>query len=515
MPHAPPLPPSRSTLATTVARMRRLLLATIVGLLLLGLVACSSGGSGSLGSIPGGTSTTARHAATDSGTSGAGKYKITWKSCGRNQCGTLQVPVYYSAPTGKQLRLALVKLPAQDKKHDLGPLLVNPGGPGASGIELAVSNSWTKAVRDHFDIIGFDPRGVGASNEVTCGIPVAQLYHVDYVPDTPAETQALLDVSDKYVSDCEAKYADLLPHLGTRDVARDMESIRIGLGTDKISYLGYSYGTSIGQTYLAMFPTHVRSMVLDGIVDLNQTGIQSAQGQGIAFEHLLDQFETWCTARPSCKANPDPAGLVKRVYDKTQQGTIPAPDANRPLGPGEFQLGVIQPLYGGEDGYPQLASALADADKGDGSALVGLADQYLSSGGTEIYFAVSCLDQSWPHDPQAIIAAGQAIQPQAPYLGEATVTDYIRCALWPTPPQPLATPDAPQAPPIVVISTTNDPATPYQNGVALAQAQPGAMLLTHDGDAHTIYSQGDSCVDDKVDAYLVDGTKLPAGARCS
>jgi pimeloyl-ACP methyl ester carboxylesterase len=483
--------------------------------LLFVLSACSTSGQGLGASSSTEAPTSSTSSAGSSTTAGSTPTpKIAWHSCGSRECGTLRVPLDYSKPNGRSIELGLVKIPARKKSSYKGPLLVNPGGPGASGIELAESLPWSSAIRDHFDVIGFDPRGVGESTKITCGIPVEQLYHVDYVPDSQAELQQLLNVSNRYVDDCDAKYASVLPHLGTRDVARDMDSIRRGLGVDKIDYLGFSYGTSIGQAYVGMFPTHVRAMVLDGIVDLNQSGIQSAQGQGIAFEKLLDGFEAWCTARSGCAAGPDPKALVQRVYDKTQRGTIPAPEADRPFGPGEFQLGVIAPLYQGQAGYASLASALAAADHGDGSRMVDLADSYLSAGGTEIYFAVSCLDQSWPRDPNAIVAGGKAISAQAPLLGEATVTDYIRCALWPTPPQPLHTPTTSQAPPIVVISTTDDPATPYENGVRLARALPHAMLLSHTGSAHTIYGQGDSCVDDIVESYLVDLTPLPANAHC-
>ncbi len=477
-------------------------------------LACSSGSGSGLGHANKPASTTAATTSTPTTGPAGGPFRITWHGCGGSQCGSLQVPLDYAKPHGQMIELGLVKLPARKPSEDRGPLLVNPGGPGASGIELAESLPWSPQLRDHFDIIGFDPRGVGRSSKVTCGIPPEQLYHVDYVPDTPAETQALIDVSKRYVDDCQHKYRDVLPHLGTRDVARDMDSIRQALGAGKISYLGFSYGTAIGQAYIEQFPTRVRAMVLDGVVDLNQTGIQSAQGQGIAFEKLLDQFETWCTTQTACRARPDPAAVVKSVYDKTQRGTIPAPGADRPLGPGEFQLGVIDPLYSGEGGYASLSAALESADRGDGTALVEMADEYLSSGSTEIYFAVSCLDQSWPHDPQAIIDGGKAIRTQAPLLGEATVTDYIRCALWPATGKPLATPTNRDVAPVVVISTTNDPATPYENGVRLAKALPGAMLLTHEGTAHTAYGQGDDCVDSKVDAYLVDLTKIDPGARC-
>ena len=493
--------------------MRRRLPLLLAALLTVALTACSLSGKAHVvntdtGNDSGATTTTGKQAVSPS-------YTINWRTCGRNQCGTIQVPVDYSKPNGASLSLGLVDILARNQKNKVGPLLVNPGGPGASGIDLATSNPWDSAVRDNFDIIGFDPRGVGQSSKVSCGVSPEELYHVDYVPDTPAETQALVDVSKRYADDCEAKYPNLLPFLGTRDVARDMDAIRIGLGVDKISYLGYSYGTAIGQAYMAQFPTHVNRMVLDGIVDLNQSGIQGAQGQGIAFEKLLKDFESWCTSHSSCAARPDPAALVQRVYDKTQRGTIPAPEADRELGPGEFQLGTISPLYLGQQGYSQLADALADADNGDGSKMVDSADQYLSESSTEIYFAVSCLDQSWPRDPQAIIDGGKAIAGFAPILGEGTVTDYIRCAIWPATGQPLSTPTNADAPPTLVISTTDDPATPYQNGVNLAKLLPNAMLLTHNGSAHTIYGQGDSCVDNKVNAYLTKGTPITVGTTCN
>lgn len=439
---------------------------------------------------------------------------IAWHQCGTNQCGTLQVPVDYSKPNGATLRLAFVKIAARDQSSDDGPLLVDPGGPGASGIQLATVNPWPAAIRDHFDIIGFDPRGVGQSSALNCGIPPERLYHVDYVPDTPAETQQLLGVSTRYVDDCQAHYGSVLPHLGTRDVARDMDSIRRGLGVGKINYLGYSYGTAIGQEYADLFPTHIRAMVLDGVVDVAEPGIRNAQAQGRSFEHLLDLFDQWCQQTSTCAIQNNPSGVLKSVYDKTQHGTIPAPRADRPLGPGEFQLGVIDPLYQGQSGYPRLAAALAQADAGDGTALVALADEYLGGDGFEIYFAVSCLDFAWPHNPQAIIDAGKAIAPSAPIVGEATVTDYVRCGLWPTPPQPLTAPRAIGSPPILVVSTTNDPATPYRNGVQLVHQLPHGVLLTHDGEGHTIYAQGDQCIDRAVDSYLVSLQSPPNGSRC-
>jgi pimeloyl-ACP methyl ester carboxylesterase len=478
---------------------------------LLALLAGCSGGSGSTRSVGSATGPSTQSGAplsssstgADSVGSLAVAQKVSWRRChGRFECTTIKVPLDYAKPNGKTLSLAVVRLPARDQKHRIGSVLVNPGGPGASGIEFAEAQPLPSDILDRFDLVGFDPRGVGQSSPVTCG-DAEKLYAADPIPDDAAETSALVDASKAYIDACEAKFGDVLPHLGTRNVARDMDQIRIALDEPKISYVGFSYGTSIGQEYADLFPTRIRAMVLDGVVDVSQSGLAGAEAQGIAFQKALDNFVAYCKATPSCPLQPDPQAVINRVQAQTQAHPIPAPSADRPLGPGEFQLGVIEPLYS-RSSWPALARALAEAASGDGSDLVSLADDYLSIGGFEIYFAVSCLDSSWPTGkPQAVIEAGQSIAAQAPNVGEATVTDYIRCALWPTPPQPLTAPKATGSPTIVVVSTTNDPATPYENGVKLAKELPHAVLITHEGEGHTAYSQGDSCIDDAVDKYLL------------
>lgn len=448
--------------------------------------------------------------------------KITWRDCGSGQeCGTLRVPVDHTKPDGEQLQLALVRLPATDPSSRIGPLLVNPGGPGGSGIHLAENMLWSRRITRQFDIIGFDPRGVGESTPLACNDTLEQMYSLDPAPRTPAAIAELEKVSKTYVDGCAAKYRALMAHMGTRDVAADMDDIRVGLGVDKISYLGYSYGTSIGQVYADLFPTRIRAMVLDGVVRLGQPGLEAARDQGVAFDNDFKDFFARCKKDDPCPFGADPAKSFLAIREKVRAKALPTSDGDRKLTIGEFHLGVGQALYA-EFLWPRLERGLVDAAEGDGSAILDLADQYLGRklDGTyenlsEVYFAMSCLDWSWPDDPQAFLDAGRAVAKTSPYLAEGIITDYIRCAYWPTPPQPLTPPQAKGSPLIVVVSTTKDPATPYANGVDLAQLLPDAALITKVGSTHTAYGHGDSCIDDAVESYLVSLNRPAANLRCT
>lgn len=448
----------------------------------------------------------------DTGAGSGTRPKLKWRSCDAHfQCATLTVPVDYDQPDGATLQLALVRHRATNPDKRIGSLVVNPGGPGGSGIDLAESLWLGEDIDARFDLVGFDPRGVGRSTPIECHDNLQELYAADPAPATPAATAHLLAVSKTFVNTCAERYRDLLPHLGTRDVARDLDRIRAALGDEKLTYLGYSYGTSIGQVYADLFPTKVRAVVLDGVVRLGESGLDAATSQAFAFEQALDAFLLDCTKSSSCPLGDNPGATIDRVIARARRKPIPAPGADRPLGPGELQLGVGQALYS-KQLWPVLRQALVSADKGDGSGLVALADQYLqrnSDGsypnGFEVYFAVSCLDWDWPRDPERIFNQGRLVAERAPRLGEGIVTDYVRCAMWPTPPQPLTAPKAVGSPTILVVSTTGDPATPYANGVDLAHALPHGALITYRGEGHTIYGQGNRCVDDKVNTYLMTG----------
>ncbi|HEY7939910.1 MAG TPA: alpha/beta fold hydrolase, partial [Acidimicrobiales bacterium] len=223
--------------------------ATFVAVLAALLAACSvhvAANSGPSTSAGGGTTPgTSGSSPTTSGTK-----SISWTSCDSSfECATVQVPVDYAHPDGPKLSIALVKVPASDPSKRIGSLLVNPGGPGGSGIDLAEGNPWPSDIHERFDVVGFDPRGVGRSSPLDCHRTLAEMYHSDPTPRTAPETSHLLQESRTFVRNCATAYRALLPHLGTRDVARDLDQIRVALGESKLNYLGYSYGTSIGQVY--------------------------------------------------------------------------------------------------------------------------------------------------------------------------------------------------------------------------------------------------------------------------
>jgi pimeloyl-ACP methyl ester carboxylesterase len=440
---------------------------------------------------------------------------IEWDDCGSVECATLEVPLDYDDPDGDTIELYVVRTPASGER--IGALFINPGGPGASGAEYAELLPYVlpSRITEHFDIVGVDPRGVGGSSPISCGVPADELYGADPTFEDAADEAAYLDVSERYVDDCDAQYGELLAYVGTTDVARDMDVVRAAMGDDQLSYLGYSYGTVIGQVYADLFPDRVRAMVLDGVVELGPTGLELADEQAAGFETALARFVEHCDDDDGCATSGGTLDAVEEVLALAEEGDgIPAPGADRPAGPGEANLGISYALYS-ESLWGQLADALVEALDGDGSSLVDLADGYIGIGAFEVYFAVNCLDFAWPTgDPDAFFAQGKATAEDSPHFGEAIVNDYVRCADWPVPPEPLEPVTAPGTPPIVVVSTTGDPATPYEAGVAVAERLDHGVLVTNEGDGHTVVANGKPCIDDMVEAYLVDGEVPEDGLTC-
>lgn len=441
---------------------------------------------------------------------------IEWDDCSLGECASVEVPLDYSDPSGATIELGVARAPATGDR--IGALFVNPGGPGATATDFAATLAFLlpDAISEHFDIVGIDPRGVGDSAPIDCGIDAADLYRVDPTMEDDADRQTILDTSAEYVADCGAEYGDQLPFVSTRDVARDMDAVRAAMGDEQLSYLGFSYGTAIGQVYADLFPERVRAMVLDGVLELGPTGLELAAEQAAGFETALARWVEYCRAGEGCQTASDPLGAVEQVLALAEQpGGIPAPGADRSAGPGEANLGISLALYS-QSLWSQLDSALAAALDGDGSELVGLADQYIGIGDFEIYFAVNCMDFAWPTgDPQAFFDAAKATATTAPHFGEALVIDYIRCVDWPVAPTPLEPVSAPGTPPILVVSTTGDPATPYQGGVNVAEHLATGVLITNEGDGHTVVADGKPCIDDLVVAYLVDGDVPADGTTCA
>ncbi|MBX3314605.1 MAG: alpha/beta fold hydrolase [Actinobacteria bacterium] len=498
---------------------RRHLGAVLLATALVLPTACSASGPEDT-AASGSTTTAAPTTTTDGTTSEPGDLPIPaldWTPCGGPfECADLVVPVDYDDPTGPTTTIALNRRPAAQPSERIGAIAFNPGGPGASGKQLVQSLLIPEELRDRFDIVGFDPRGVGDSDPLECHSHLQEMYDADPTIEDAADEERYVEVSEEFVDECKEKYGDLLPHLGTANVARDLDRIRAALGDDQLNYVGFSYGTSIGQQYARLFPERVRTMVLDGVVDQTVDGLTAAAEQARGFEKALSNYASSCD-RDQCFADPTKT-VIARVISAAERTPIPAPGADRPATPGVINLGLGYALYS-EFLWDQLTAALGQADEdGDGTGLVELADGYLGrdgdgeySSGFEIYFAVSCLDSEWPDDVDDVFAAGKDAAKDSPTFGEAIVNDYARCALWPTPPQPLEPVPTDQAglAPVLVISTTGDPATPYENGVRVAEQLPGARLITYDGEGHTVAFQGVNCVDDAVIDYLLTA-EVPA-----
>jgi pimeloyl-ACP methyl ester carboxylesterase len=500
-----------------------------VALVLLASACSTSGGQGAEpeGGDPSATSTPGSPGSGTTGSEGTDEPgTIAWSDCGTSvgfECGSLTVPLDHDEPDGATIDLAVTRHRAEDPGRRLGVLLLNPGGPGASAVELA--QTWPRAgeLGDRFDIVGFDPRGVGGSSLLDCHTHLQDIYDADPTIDDEADRTEVLEASQAFVDECEQRHAELLPHLGTSDVARDMDAVRAALGEDQINYLGYSYGTSLGQEYARLFPTRVRAMILDGVVDHEGDGIATARAQAKGFATAFENYLASCDDDGCGFGGQAAIDVVDEVIAAAEQEPIASASADRPATPGVVSLAMAQALYS-QQLWGTLSRALRDAQDGDGSGLVDLADAYLGreddgsyASAFEVYFGVSCLDESWPQDPEAFFEAAEEAERETPRFGAAIVLDYIRCALWPADAAPLAPvpADTDDLPPILVVSTTGDPATPYENGVRVAEQLPEAVLLTNEGEGHTIVALGKPCIDEAATAYLVD-LELPAdGATCA
>jgi pimeloyl-ACP methyl ester carboxylesterase len=520
-----------------VARPRRdRLTALIVPVAAVVLVAsaCSlSGGPGFGEGVVAGatTSTTSTHStpggpATPSPTPPA---PPAWAPCSAGagptgfDCATISVPLDYRNPNAGSIALALDRQPATGTK--IGSLLVNPGGPGASGVDALSFEDrlLSPTVRAHFDVVGFDPRGVARSSPVTCvdGPALDRYLHLDPAPTTDAGWQALVAAAKTIDQACEAKSGPVLPFVGTENAARDMDQIRQALGDTRLNYLGFSYGTLLGATYADLFPTKVRTMALDGALDPAADPIAINIAQSAAFDKELNAFFADCAARASCAWRP--GGDLHTAFDALMARIRARPlpgSAGRTVGPGEALYGVILPLYD-RTSWPDLAVALNLADHGVGSLLLRYFDLYNNRNPDGSYgnqqaanSAVNCLDAPWPADPEVLRRDAALAASSAPEFGVADLYGGLTCVFWPVPAtgRPHAI-RAPGAPPIVVVGSTGDPATPYAQAQALAAELEHGVLITRVGDGHTGY-RSSACVRRAVDAYLVDLTAPANPTTC-
>ncbi len=450
---------------------------------------------------------------------------LVWRSCAAGDCATLRVPLDWARPAGEQIELALSRVRAGKPAQRIGSLLVNPGGPGAPGVEFApqVANILPRSITDRFDIVGWDPRGTGKSTAVDCGAHLDYLFAVDTAPDNPQELVALQSASRRFAQDCATRSPALLPHIASIDTVHDMDRIRAALGDPKLTYAGFSYGTYLGALYAQTYPEHVRAVILDGAIDPSLPAADVSIQQAKGFDQSLQAFFEYCARHTSCPFHH--GGDPRSAYEALRARVDRAPlrRGSRTLGPTQLDLGVAAPLYLGRGAYATLATALRAAEGGDPAALLGQADDFIGrrADGTydaewPAFLATSCLDG--PVLDAASTATLQARAAlEAPDFGAANVGLGYACSYWSVPPvnrEPTRV-VAPSAPPLVVIGTTGDPATPLAWADGLARQLGPATLVTVDGTTHTALLDGGACLEGMATRYLVDLVPPAPGLRCS
>ncbi len=449
--------------------------------------------------------------------------RVTWKKCGTDatptlQCGTLKVPLDYAKPRGRQITLALSRVPHTATKYQ-GPLLVNPGGPGGSGLSLAsfVASSLPKAVAAQYDVIGFDPRGVGASRPaLDCRPGHFDPVRPDSVPSTPAIEKANLDRAKAFAVACGRKYADLLPYIDTISAVKDMDSIRKSLGAKKINYFGYSYGTYLGQVYAKLFPGEVRRLVLDSIVDPDGVWYDANISQDYAFDARQKALMAWIAKyNATYKLGTDPAKVEARWY--AMRGELAKKPAGGKVGASELEDTFIPGGY--YNGYwPTLAGAFAAyANSGKTGPLV-KAYQSMAAidasgdNGYSVYAAVQCRDVSWPRDWNQWRKDNWTVYKKAPFMAWNNAWYNAPCAFWPTKSLKPVSVANDRLPPVLLFQATNDAATPYQGGVTVHRLLKHSSLVVEQGGGnHGISLSGNACLDKYLVKYLTDGT-VPRGS---
>jgi pimeloyl-ACP methyl ester carboxylesterase len=495
-------------------------------LLIAGCSTASSGHAGSAtASTPAGPGTSAAGVPAGSAGSppttiaGYDAQKLNWRACSNGfQCARLLVPFDYQRPAWRRFSLPVIKLPASDPARRIGSLVINPGGPGGSGISYALQarSVVSAAVRARFDVVGFDPRGVGSSVPAIHCLTGPQLdtyFATSDNPATAAELAAVVTQAKIFAQGCQQRSGALLPYVGTRDAARDMDVLRAALGDAKLTYLGKSYGTYLGAWYAQLFPSHVRALVLDGAVSPDESafGLNVVQAQG--FEVALRSFTANCVRLAVCPLGHGSvnAGIARLqgLLDQAARKPLISQIRNQPASAPLLLSGVTSALYS-KSYWQYLRAGLEGAFGGNGTLLVELGDLLVERGQSGQYSnlvdantAVNCLDRPWPRPLGAWRSAADAAAKAAPQFGGPIMWGSLPCAYWPLrgeAPVPL---HAAGAPPILVVGTTRDPATPFRWAQALAQSLKSGVLLGWNGDGHTAYLMGSTCVDTAVDSYLI------------
>lgn len=446
--------------------------------------------------------------------------RIKWRTCYDTlKCADVLVPIDYTNIKLGTFRISMLKYEASNKEDRIGSLIVNPGGPGASGVEYAYQAEYilSPQVLALYDIVGFDPRGVGRSAPIRCltDDETDANYASDPKPDNPQEFDAMVKETQDYVEKCEKNTKNLTAY-GTENTARDLDLIRAVLGDKKLNYLGKSYGTYLGTIYAQLFPDTVGRIVLDGAIDPAATPLQQSLIQAVGFDQALDAFIKDCLQLETC---PLPKDATEQYFTDLFDSVAKKPlttKTKRVATESLVVLGTASALYDNESGWPMLRVALKQAKTGNGYMFLSLADAYTGRQPNGTYptnegdsgFVIDCMDWNDARTNEQIEQDAQTFKEQAPVFGPYLAYSGVSCKYFTGIKQPIKIKQI-KTTPIIVIGTLRDPATPYSWAVALHKLITNSRLITLDGDGHTGHGRGSACVDKSVDAYFITG-KIPA-----
>jgi pimeloyl-ACP methyl ester carboxylesterase len=458
--------------------------------------------------------------------------QLVWTGCGKRlQCTTAEAPLDWSDPQRSSIELALVRQVATGGTP-LGSLLVNPGGPGGSGwdfIHDTVDYATSERLQEHYDIVGFDPRGVNRSSAIRCYDDPAEFdaYLFDLLPGTYGDdewVEASRAANEAFGQACLEHSGELLGYVDTVSAARDLDLLRAVLGDTHLNYLGYSYGTLLGATYAELYPDKTGRMVLDGALDPATSGFDVSVTQAEGFEGALRAFLADCVDYDNCPFSTNVTASMTRIRDLLERlDASPLRNVDgRELGSTAMTIAIITPLYS-ESTWPILRQVFAEVMRGDAEYAFQIADFYYSRGGdgryddnsTEAFLAINCLDYPVDNSIETIRAEEAELMRRAPVLGKQLAYGGTGCANWPYPATGERGPiTAAGSSELLVIGTTNDPATPYVWAQGMASQLENGHLVTYTGEGHTAYNKGSACIDDVVDSYFIDGTVPSSDPQC-
>ena len=454
---------------------------------------------------------------------------LSWHECSAGECADLRVPLDYADLSKGDISLVISRV-VHSGPTSQGSIVINPGGPGESGLSFAwyAAKFLAPAVAKEFDFIGFDPRGVGKSAPVTCmtSKQTADFLSMDSTPDSPQETAQVMQAAARINKGCLKFSPRVTPYVGTPSTAQDLDILRSALGEDKLNWLGFSYGTALGTTYLEAFPDHVGRFVLDGALNPALNAMQTSQGQSAGFQRAFQNFAADCGRLKGCTLGSTAKVVnakVNALLARLDRHPLPT-DQGPPLTQSLAMGGMLTAMYSPDEWQP-LSDAIAQALNNNGTGLLELAwtgseqtgPTTVTSNVQSAYYAIDCWDNPAPPGAPGLAAAAKLWSAKAP------IPEFAKSIAWGNAPCTTWFAHNPQAPapattttkaPILVIGTRFDPATPYEWAQALSSQLPTSTLLTYEGNGHTAYGSGSKCIDTIVDLYLLRGTVPAKGTSC-